>query len=66
MRVPRDLEKQLAGLFLGMLFGYLDNLGLFQGMDALDPLFDVYAPTCSWTGAAGNQKSRRSSRSTRR
>ena len=45
-----------------MLFGYLDNLGLFQGMDALDPLFDVYAPYVLMDRSNGEPKSRRSSR----
>ena len=28
-----------CGLMLGLIFGFLDNFGLFYGMDALDPMF---------------------------
>ena len=34
-----------AGLMLGVVFGFLDNWGLFYGMDNLDPIFYVFATT---------------------
>jgi hypothetical protein len=34
-----------AGMMLGVVFGFLDNWGLFYGMDNLDPIFYVFATT---------------------
>ena len=44
-------EQHIGGLFLGLLFGFLDNLGLFEGMSELDPVFDIYAPKLLWSSS---------------
>ena len=37
-------KRFLVGMASGAVFGFIDNAGLFQGMDNLDPLLNIYAP----------------------
>ena len=39
----KHLHTVMVGLLLGFVFGFLDNFGLFYGMDVLDPLFYKFA-----------------------
>ena len=43
--LPGWVRSLYAGLMLGVVFGFLDNWGLFYGMDQLDPVFYVFATT---------------------
>ena len=39
----KHLHTVMVGILLGFVFGFLDNFGLFYGMDKLDPLFYKFA-----------------------
>ena len=38
-----NMKNLYAGLMLGLVFGFLDNLGLFVGMDHLEDWHDLFA-----------------------
>lgn len=39
----KRIHNVMVGLLLGFVFGFLDNFGLFQGMENLDPIFYTFA-----------------------
>ena len=49
-----DLKSLGVGMFSGIIFGFIDNGGLWFGMDSLDPVFDP--SNVAWVYGYGGRK----------